>query len=437
LRRDAHEHVCTACQTRFPSLDGIPWLLPEPAASLAEWRDRLQRLLLELQRMAQGAREELEAPNLLTPTRSRLKLLAQAYGDHARRLQSILAPLALDQKQTSFDVHQALRTRLPPSQDLASYYVNLHRDWVWGDEENALSARLIESVLGPSPLGKTLVVGAGACRLAYDLHQSRKPDFTVALDINPLLLLAAQRILDGKTVSLYEFPIAPRTIEHQAILRELRAPAPAAPGLHLVFADALQAPFAAGSFDTVLTPWFIDIIPADLAELAVRINRLLTDGGRWVNFGTVAFTHRQAARSYSLEEAVELVAAAGFERPQPQEATIPYMRSPASRHSRLEGVVSFAVAKVRTADPPAPWQALPEWLVRDDLPVPLLPDFQSTAMATRIQAFLMSLIDGRRSLKDMADLIVAQRLMTPEDALGSIRTFVMRMFEDSQSTRGR
>ena len=435
MRRDADEWLCSGCQTRFPSLDGIPWLFADPAASLGEWRDRLHRLVLELQRQAQSVRGELDAANLLTSTRSRLKLLAQAYADHARRLQSLLAPLALDRKQTSLETHLGLRTRLPPSQDLASYYSNLHRDWVWGEEENRGSLELVESVIGAAPLGTTLVLGAGACRLAYDLHVARAPAVTIAVDINPLMLLAAARIVAGKSVSLYEFPIAPRGIDDHAILRELKAPQPVGADFHLVFADALRAPFAAESFDTVVTPWFIDIIAADLAELAPRINRLLKPGGRWVNFGSIAFAHREAARCYSLEETLEVIARAGFETAAPREAALPYMRSPASRHGRVESVVAFAATKTRAVPAAAELSSLPDWIVAGDRPVPLLQDFQMTAMATRIYAFVMSLIDGKRSLKDMADLLVAQKLMTPEDAPAAVRTFLIRMYEDSQATR--
>lgn len=437
LRRDADDWLCTGCQTRFPLLDGIPWLLADPAASLGEWRDRLHRLVLELQRQSQSIRGELEAGNLLTTTRSRLKLLSQAYADHARRLQALLAPLALDHKQASLETHLALGTRLPPSQDLASYYVNLHRDWVWGDEENRASLQLVESVIGTVPLGKTLVLGAGAGRLAYDLHRARNPACTIGVDINPLLLFAAGRIVAGGAVSLYEFPIAPRAVDDHAILRELKAPAPVGPNFFLVFADALRAPFAAERFDTVVTPWFIDIIAADLAELAPRINRLLKQGGRWITFGSIAFAHREAARCYSLDETLEVIARSGFKTGAAREASIPYMRSPASRHSRIETTVAFAATKTGAAPPIAEFMMLPEWIVDGSRPVPLLQDFQMTAMATRIYAFVMGMIDGKRTLNDMAEMLVARKLMTLEEARPAVRAFLIRMHEDSRTSRGR
>ncbi|HQW10242.1 MAG TPA: hypothetical protein PLK05_13790 [Steroidobacteraceae bacterium] len=44
---------------------------------------------------------------------------------------------------------------------------------------------------------------------------------------------------------------------------------------------------------------------------------------------------------------------------------------------------------------------------------------------------MMSLVDGRRSLADIARVLVEQRLMKPEDALPAARAFLLRMQEDA------
>jgi hypothetical protein len=75
---------------------------------------------------------------------------------------------------------------------------------------------------------------------------------------------------------------------------------------------------------------------------------------------------------------------------------------------------------------------LPEWLVTSDRPVPQLEAFKVQAAATRIHAFLMALIDGRRSVRDMARMLVEQRLIAPEDAEPAVRKFLTRMYEDSR-----
>jgi uncharacterized protein YbaR (Trm112 family) len=437
LKSENDAWVCEACATRFPLLDGLPWLFAEPAATLGEWRDRLHRLLLELKHDAEHVRLELAQEKLRSLTRSRLKLLSSAYDDHARRLQALLAPLDLGAKQAQLSTHMGLRTRLPAGQDLTSYYVNLHRDWAWGAEENEASvALLLELAAGHEP-GRTLVLGTGASRLAYDFHLRAAPKLTVGVDINPLLLLAAHRIVSGGSVSLYEFPLAPRRLDDHAILRQLTAPRPVDERFHLLFADALRTPFAADSFDTVVTPWFVDIVAADLAELAPRINRLLRQGGRWLNFGSLSFGHREAALCYTREETLDILREQGFECVIEREAQLPYMRSPASRHARLETVVAFAAAKRAAAAAPAEHQSLPDWLLDENHAVPLLPQFEMTAVATRIYAFVMSLIDGRRSAHDIAQVLVAQKLMTADEAGPAVRAFLTRMHEDARAAARR
>ena len=403
----------------------------------AEWRARLQFLLQELEREARTLRTELAASGLLPSTRRRLELLATAHEDHSRRLRELLAPLDVAASRTSYETHLALRTRLPADQGLTNYYVNVHRDWAWGIEENDASLALVRSVVGDGhEWGVTVVLGAGAGRSAYDMHMSGGPRLTVAVDFNPLLLFIARDVTQGKPVELYEFPIAPRTIEDHAVLRKLAAPEPVKPGFFLVGADVLRAPFAAATVDTVVTPWLIDIIEEDFVHFAARINEMLRPGGRWINFGSLAFGQAERALRFSLEEVTEILHRAGFADTCVREETLPYMRSPASRHSRLETVVAWCARKAQSVPPPEEHSSLPEWLVHADRPVPLLEDFKVQAISTRIHAFLMSLIDGKRSVRDMARVLVEQRLMAPQDAEPSVRKFLARMYEDSRRRAG-
>jgi hypothetical protein len=73
-------------------------------------------------------------------------------------------------------------------------------------------------------------------------------------------------------------------------------------------------------------------------------------------------------------------------------------------------------------------------LVLSDRPVLQSEDFKVQAVATRIHAYLMALIDGRRSIQDMARLLVEQRLMNQEDAEPAVRRFLTRIYEDSRKS---
>ena len=423
---------CAGCRVEFPNVDGIPWIFAEPDAALSEWRGRFQFALAKLDHERGELTVALQQKELSALTRRRLERLAEAKRDHGARLRALLGALGIDAPAANHETYLALRTRLPTDQGLTTYYSNVHRDWAWGEEENAASYAIVAQRLGPKPPGKVLVLGVGAGRLAYDIHQQSDAALTVALDFNPLLLVIAERMTRGESLELYEFPLAPLDVEHQAVLRTLRAPAPARAGLHYVLADAHRPPFAKESFDTVITPWLVDILPEPFGEFAARVNTLLAADGRWINFGSLSFHSADPTRWLTREECAEIIAATGFAAPELAETTIPYMCSPASRHGRRERVLSWTAAKTRNAKKIPRHEALPDWLVRGKDPVPLLDSFRTQATATRIHAFIMSLIDGRRSVSDMAQLLEQQRLMTRDEAEPAIRSFLIKMYEDSR-----
>ena len=428
---------CKACKIDFPSIDGIPWLFAEPQASLGEWRGRLQFALQGLSQETASLDAELSNKDLRPLTRRRIERYRKAVDAHRRKLQKLLQPVDVQSLQGNYESYLAMRTRLPADQGLNTYYANVHRDWSWGDEENEASLKQLRSVLHESAeLGNVLVLGAGAGRLAYDLHMQMDCAATVATDFNPLLLLIAKTVASGEKLQMYEFPIAPRSLEDDAVLRTLTAPEAVRDGFHLVLGDALRAPFAPQSFDTVVTPWLIDIIAEDLPVLAARINGLLKPGGRWVNFGSLAFATPERGRRYSPEETKAIVAESGFSDPYVSETTIPYMCSPASRHGRRERVFSFSAYKERSIEAPPRHRALPDWIVTGKEPVPLTQAFRSQAMTTQIYSFMMSLIDGRRSIRDMAVILEKQKLMTRAEAEPAIRSFLTKMYDDARKQSG-
>jgi len=428
---------CKACDVDFPLLEGMPWLFAEPQAALGEWRGRLQMALQQLSHENAGLEQELKNKELHALTRRRLERYRKAVENHRRALQKLLRPLDVQTLHGSYETYLAMRTRLPVDQGLNTYYANVHRDWAWGDEENAASLKQVRAVLHDhAELGNVLVLGAGAGRLAYDIHTNMQCATTIMMDFNPLLMLVARAVTRGDKLKLHEFPIAPRSLEDDAVLRTLEAPEPVDEHFHLLLGDALRPPFPEGSFDTVVTPWLIDIITEDLPVFSARINRLLKTEGRWVNFGSLAFSRPERARRYSPEETKAIIAEAGFSDPYVSQATIPYMCSPASRHGRNERVFSFSAYKERDANKPERHKALPDWIVTGKEPVPLTTSFRHQAMTTQIYSFIMSLIDGRRSIKDMAIVLEKQKLMSREEAEPAIRSFLTKMYDDSQSTSG-
>ena len=106
----------------------------------------------------------------------------------------------------------------------------------------------------------------------------------------------------------------------------------------------------------------------------------------------------------------------------------------ASRHGRQERVFTFSAWKQKDARDVRRHRALPDWIVTGKEPVPLSPAFRTQAMTTQIYAFMMSLIDGKRSIEDMAGVMETQRLMSREEAIPAIRSFLIRMHDDAGKT---
>jgi hypothetical protein len=421
---------CVVCAQEYPILQGVPWLVSKPLHHLQEWRQRFLLLIRREEEIEKSLRARLDDPLLSRAAWTRLATLADGHAAHRRNLHALLAPLQLA-SATSAPVLAGLQTRLPSNQDLTSYYVNLHRDWVWGQIENSAALNIVRELAGGESLGRLLVPGAGAGRLAYDLHQELQPNATVALDINPLLVWSLQRLAAGEALSMVEFPLAPRSAVDVALTRELRAPAPARAGLAVLLGDVLQPPFAAASFDTVVTPWLIDILPVALRRLAERIAVLLPPGGRWINFGSLAFAAADPAEHLTAAEVAALIADCGFTLAAERNDRLPYMQSPASRHGRVEETYSFVARRGSGQVEAMPAAFLPDWAQDVRLPVPHSAFLTDQALKQQVYGFVAALVDGQRSTADIAAHLVEKRLMAIDEALPAVRNFLLQLHDQA------
>ncbi len=433
--------ACGACKVQFPNLTlaeaEVPFLWPEPGAALLDWRNRFNAALADIEQQ-QFLSETAEGDGALA---DRLARLTAGFETYKQELQALLAPLAVGEAIAK-ETHLALRTRLPTHHGVLSYAQNIHRDWAWGDDENNAVAAHLAEVLRDAPLPETpriLVLGCGAGRLAYDLRRQTGGEVW-ALDSNPLLCLIGAAVSRGATLALTEFPLAPIDAELCAVPRTLEAEP--VDNLHFVCGDALRPPFAPGSFDLVVTPWLIDVVDASVADLVNVIARLLAPGGQWLNHGSIAFTGADPVNRMSEAELAEETARLGMQVIHTSNVRLPYLQSPASRQHRTELTYTQLALKTDAVSAHAPeknarHQHLPDWIVVGKQPIPLSREFQTQIHTTRIHAFIMSLIDGKRSLSDMAQVMEDQRLMPKAEAQQAIRQFLLTMYEEAQALKGR
>ncbi len=436
-----HSLECGQCGASFPAFvsgtASIPWVFTDPDATLLEWRARFKGFLQINSDEQARLKRALAESRLSKLSRRRIEGLLAAREVQRGQVAALLGPFGFDAAADSAqEPIRRLGSKVAKNQGLSSYQNNMFRDWCWNNGENEALLRAVEGVLKfdhRQQLGKVLTLGAGACRLPYDIHRNYVAELSVVLDINPLLLMLASRVIHGEKVALYEFPIAPLNSDSFAVQQNCRAPQSIEDfgqgRFEFVFGDAMDPPFSAGSFDTVLTPWLIDIIPQDLAEFIPRVNRLLSCEGVWLNTGSLAFFHDSEGWRYSEDELLQLIEENGFEILAARRDTVPYLQSPLSAHGRTESVLSFSARKTANVAMPPRYQYLPAWLTNTREPIPESATFLVASSNHLLQAQVLSCIDGERTIEEIGRLVARQYDLLTAEAVNAVQRILVDVYE--------
>lgn len=437
---DAHAAVnCAKCESSFPlvsdSNSAIPFMFKHVATAKQGWSAKLNGFLHKNAQDVDALKISLKDKKLSTLTRQRIKQVLKAKESYAEQISSPLQFFNAD----SFDQSISTNAMLAANQGVDSYINNIFRDWCWENGENEQLLQAVSEVL-PDPeftAGEVLTIGAGASRFSFDFHHKWNAAYSILLDINPFLLSIASKVITGETVSLYEFPVAPASSDEYAVLQKCKVPASAASvdgdNFDYILADAGNAPFIDKSFDTVLTPWLIDIIPMDLRDFIPHVNRLLKAGGRWINTGSLAFFHKQESWNYSDVEVIDLLKKYGFEIEQYGRKKIDYLHSPHSAHGRSENVFSFSAVKKFDSVAAKPYVYLPEWITQNDVAIPQRKELMAASSKHLLQAQVLSAIDGVRSIREIGGLLANQYGMPPENAAAAVRQILIDNYKEYMS----
>lgn len=309
---------------------------------MALWRRQLGLLLERGQRTLVALAEAAADQQLYGATRERLTALGHAVKNQVDDVARILEP-ALG------GAMPAAGSGLP--RGVVEYIGYLYRDWGWpavGYRENEAPLAELGRLLRGRELGRTLVFGAGACGLAYELHLRHHARETIALDIDPYLLVVGERVVRGESVRLTEASL--KWIEACDVSRQWQLTADAGPlgpeVFRCVFADGVAPPFARESFDTVVTPWFIDQVPRDLRAFVGTLLELLRPGGLWLNQGPLVYPEKTPfEQRYAREELFELARSVGFTLGDWSRTSQQYLVSPLTGNGKIESVLSFVATR--------------------------------------------------------------------------------------------
>lgn len=428
---------CGQCSAKFPVFtcgsESVPWLFEEPNTNLQEWKARLNGFLHLNQLEQQRYKDALKDKRLSKLGEKRITKLLNATKQQISQIYSLLAPLNLDEKrETLNNPISSSQSKTPKNQGLDSYYDNIFRDWAWGNGENDLLLDAIDSVLaGSKELGKVLTIGAGAGRLSYDIHQKFSPLCSVLLDINPLLLFSACHVIQGNSFKLNEFPIAPLNKDCFFIEQSCQAPKAINENIFYLFGDGMNPPVKDKSFDTIVTPWLLDIIPQNLRDYIPRLNACLPIGGKWLNTGSLAFFHKQPSWCYSEEEVIELIEKNGFEIISSNRKTIQYMQSPLSAHGRTETVFSFQAKKIKDVVVPPKYEYLPNWISNISKSIPKQYEQEISSSTHLLQAQILGAINGERSIEQIGELIAKQYNLGLDEATNAVRRILIDYYEEN------
>src|SRR4030095_3549115 len=186
-----------ACRTPYPKLGSIPLLVPDPEAYVSRYAHQLSRFEEQAAQTVETIQNEMGALDMAPLARERcLGMIDAVRGQTADILQIMQPLLPGPAPETGTTANEEPRGFPWP----LTHTHNLFRDWGWPsdpDGENEKAVAMVEAVLQDQPLGQAIVIGAGGCRLAYDLHRHDPESEILVVDIDPLLFAVAHDVIRG------------------------------------------------------------------------------------------------------------------------------------------------------------------------------------------------------------------------------------------------
>ncbi len=419
--------ICQSCEKNFPKLSfgkvKIPFLFSDVSVAMHDWCARKNGFNAKISEEIKLLSENIADKTASKITRERIKKILNAKKHYQTQ---VLEHLNCFQEHPLNNA-AINTTEVAKNQGINSYINNIFRDWCWNNGENEQLLSAIYDVLENNyQAGLCVTLGAGAGKFSYDFHQAYSAEHSVLIDINPMLLGIANRVLSGEKIILNEFPIAPLSSDNFCVRQELNnADNSYDNEFTFLLADGLNAPVKSNYFDSVLTPWFIDIIPVDFKEFIPHVNRLLKVGGSWINTGSLAFFHKQEQWNYSAEEIRDLLGKFGFGDIRISRKKINYLHSPHSAHGRVENVFSFSAKKKFDCIKPKQMTYLPDWITNTNLTIPQQAHIIVSSSKYLLQAQVLSAIDGQRSITEIGSLLAKQYDMSLEHAVAAVRQILI------------
>lgn len=351
---DAHRLVCGQCNHEFPFVGAAPILVTDAQEFLAEKAIELQSVLLKWE----GLVKKWDDARHNCKSAPRCRLIDKITNAWRRNIgfgqQQLTRFLRVIDARAL--VTTAARERgATKSSGAARYNAERALEYLWNDwSASAESERQVTEYEGiifrqancycevGSP---ALLLGAGVGRHLLDLASIF--DCVLGLDLSVTFVDAFHGVAaETVPLSIVTFPYA--VFEHD-VVRDFDATI----SIHrenlarIVYgvADAARLPLANESVSTVITVFFLDVIP--LKTLIAEVSRVLPVGGRLVNFGPLHYHFNDPADLLTPEDIAMTLEDFGFRFEEQGWHDVPFSESPNRGFRFNTKVWSFVLTKIR------------------------------------------------------------------------------------------
>lgn len=404
MKNDKLKNLLTSEYQNYDLIGNIPCLYSDKESALSEWSLKINAYIKEEETHLKHLQHRTNlAESKLTRKRLNDQLQARTY--NLKQIKKILG---------DFFVNKEDQTILS-SQQIHSYFDNIFRDWVWGEEE--LNAHI--DILSKSDLSKKtiLVLGAGAGGLSYLLAKKYPDSFFVDIEHNPLLAKVNFELTSGNSLKLSEYSTFPKSLDNTSKKHELKAEKIA--NKETVLATFPDLPFKEKSFDVVIAPWFLDILDMPFENALFCAREFLKEEGSFLFCGPSNVHKKQATGQICIDEMEELFNLY-FHEVESEAKFIPYLASPLASQRRIENVSFINASRVTSHVPDVK-------LLNQLIDLSFTAEFEQYKTMTIVKGQILSHINSDITVEGLAEILKEKFNLSPEEALPYAEKFINKI----------
>jgi SAM-dependent methyltransferase len=388
-------------------ISGIPWAYKNPSEEFTRWSFLTQNYFSFEQSNSRALQNKLNANEFASPTKEKIQNLIKTKNSHIKSLKKVLDPFLKETQKVTINSQQ----------NILAYQDLLFRDWSWGKKENDVYLDYILKNLDGTEQN-ILVLGAGACGLSHSLSLQSSANI-IATDINPYLMLSAQKLFNGKTLKLGEFNDFPSSIEDFSYTHEFEK-VQSSHNHFQVFCDFNDLPFVKESFDVVISPWFYDIIDMDLGQSLQITNRLLKPEGKNLFIGPSNFHKSKISKRKTTEEIIksfeENYSTVNFEK-----KFCPYLDNPNSSQKRIEEILFICSQDKVLCE-----------ITKNSISqsIDLTPDLVAYRQKVDVFSRILKHVENQQSFEDLASKLQIEFDFSKDEALYYAKSFMQKILAE-------